>query len=271
MIRVGLDRLLDARAGRMWSGGDAMAWHPTRTVLGLTLPRSLTSESLGPLASLVERLVRVRREAQVLVLDLSRVLSSGCDEPAMASFQRFVVAPLSQHPTRVRQAALVGGSGLSQCALIGAVVAARPDFPWAVYPRLDAALAAVAPQTPPWVGEVVGAINSELTPLGLVSRVRAIIGDDPGVSLREVARRLSLAPRSLQRALERSATTFHDERMEVRLELAASRLTRTDEKVTTIAREAGYASLPHFLGIFRARFDLSPTQFRARHASEGRA
>jgi AraC-like DNA-binding protein len=108
-------------------------------------------------------------------------------------------------------------------------------------------------------------VNSELTPLGLVSRVRAVVGEDPTLSMRDVAARLAMAPRTLQRALSDAATTFHDERLEVRLELAASRLTRTTQKISAIAHEAGYASMPHFLSVFRARFGTSPRAFRQRH------
>lgn len=252
----------------MWSGGDAMAYSPERTVVGVTLPRSLTSDSLLPVANVVEQLVRDRREARVLVLDVSRVTPAGCDEASLASFQRFVVSPLTQHPDRVRFVAMVGAEGLAQCALVGAVVAAKPSFSWAVYPSLQLALSHVSEPAPTWVNEVVSAVRSELTPLGLVSRVRAVIGDAPNLSIREVAQRLSVAPRSLQRALSASATSFHDERVEVRLELAASRLARTNQKVSAIAREVGYASLPHFLTVFRARFGTSPRAFRARHAKE---
>lgn len=268
MLRVSLERLLDARDGRMWSGADAMAWSPERGVLGITFPRVLTTDTLLPMAAVVDRLIRERREARLLVLDASRVQPSGCDDAALASFMKFVVQPLVQHPGRVGFVSLVGGVGLSQCALIGAVVAARPPFSWATSPKLDVALRRVSDPSPSWVGEVVSAVNSELTPLGLVSRVRAVIGDTPDLSMTDVATRLSMAPRTLQRALAAAATTFHDERLEVRLELAASRLTRTTQKVSAIARDVGYGSLPHFLTVFRARFGTSPRAFRTRHRKE---
>lgn len=269
MLRTSLERLFDARGGRMWSGHDAMAFCPDRHLVGLTFPRLLSSDSLLPAATVVERLVRERREERAVVLDVSRVAPGGCDEAALSAFQRFVVQPLAQHPDRVRFLALVGGEGLSQCALVGAVVAARPSFSWALSPSLEAALRRVSEPPPSWVAEVVSAVKGELTPLGLVSRVRAVVGDAPTLSMAEVAKRLSLAPRTLQRALSAAATSFHDERLEVRLELAASRLTRTNQKVSAIAREVGYGSLPHFLSVFRARFGASPREFRARHARAG--
>lgn len=264
-----MERLLDARGGRMWSGRDAMAFCPERGVVGLTFPRLLTADSLLPAASVVERLVRERGEGRAVVLDVSRVSPGGCDEASLSAFQRFVVQPLAQHPDRVRFLSLVGGEGLSQCALLGAVVAARATFSWAVSPSLEAALRRVSEPPPAWVGEVVSAVKGELTPLGLVSRVRAAVGDAPWLSMAEVAKRLSMAPRTLQRALATAATSFHDERLEVRLELAASRLTRTNQKVSAIAREVGYGSMPHFLAVFRARFGMSPREFRARHAAGG--
>lgn len=271
MLRVALERVLDARGGRMWSGADAMVWCPTRDVVGVTFPRHLTADSLLPAATVVERLIRDRREARALVLDVSRVQPAGCDDAALTAFQRFVVFPLVQHPERLRSLSLVGGEGLSQCALLGAVVAAAKATSFVQAPRLELALRRLESPPPPWVGDVLSAVNGELTPLGLVSRVRALVGEEPTLPMREVARKLGLAPRTLQRALSDAATSFHDERLEVRLELAASRLQRTEQKVSAIAAEVGYGSLAHFLAIFRARFGHSPRAFRARLRKVGAA
>lgn len=262
MLRVPLDRLLDPRAGRMWSGHDLVLWHPTRAVLGATLPRRLSTDGVLPVASAVERLVRERRAAKTLVLDVSRVHSEGCDESTLSAFRRFVLDPLVQHPARLTQALLVGGKGFAQSALIGSFVLARPTFSWVMHERLDGALAELELEA----AEVLGAVSSELAPLGLVSRVRALIGDDPSLGLRDVARALSLAPRSLQRTLAESATTYAQERLDVRLEMAASQLMRTSEKTENIAHRVGYASLAHFLTVFKHRFGSSPREFRARHS-----
>lgn len=264
MLRVPLDRLLDPKAGRMWSGHDVMLWHPTRAVLGATLPRRLSADGLLPVASVAERLVRERRAAKTLVLDVSRVHAEGCDEPTLSAFRRFVLQPLAQHPSRIAKALLVGGESLAQSALIGSFVLARPGFPWALHDRLDAALAGLEVDA----AEVLGAVSSELAPLGLVSRVRALIGDDPSLKLRDAARALMLAPRSLQRTLADSGTTYGQERLDVRLEMAASRLMRTGQKAASIARDVGYGSLAHFLTVFKHRFGLSPREFRARHQKD---
>ncbi|MBK7857939.1 MAG: helix-turn-helix transcriptional regulator [Archangiaceae bacterium] len=265
MLRVGLDRLLDPRAGRMWSGADLMLWHPTRGVLGATLPRLITTDTLLPVASTLERLLRERRTPKTLVLDVSRVLPQGCDDAALASFRRFVVEPLAQHPARIARAVVVGRPSLSSSALVGCVTLARLPFAVHAHERIEAALE----QLDVPVSELLGAIASELAPLGLVSRVRALIGEDVDLGLRDVAMRLSVAPRSLQRALAAAGTSYAYERLDVRLELAASRLMRTSQKVSAIARESGYASLAHFLTVFKHRFGLSPAAFRARHQGGG--
>jgi hypothetical protein len=72
----------------MWSGADALAWCPERGVVGVTFPRLLTADSLLPAVTVVERLVRERREARVLVLDVSRVRPSGCDDAALSQIGR---------------------------------------------------------------------------------------------------------------------------------------------------------------------------------------
>ncbi len=264
MLRVPLSRLLDAsRAGSLWSDADMMGWHPVRGVLGFTLPRRLSQEALAPLVASIDRLARERRGPRELVLDASRLESEGLDGATLAAFRRGVLSPLLEHPTRVSRLLVVAGDGLAQSAIAGSVVLARPPFAVELHPSLDAALRRLQPRAS-WTSELLGAVHSELTPLGLVSRVRAVIGEEPGVSLRGAARRLSVAPRTLQRALSSAATTFADERLDVRLELAASRLRRSEQKVSAIAAEVGYASLPHFFTMFKNRFGVSPRVFRVR-------
>jgi AraC-like DNA-binding protein len=49
---------------------------------------------------------------------------------------------------------------------------------------------------------------------------------------------------------------------EVRLREAEQRLTRTDEKLSTIARACGFADANHLCKVFRRHYHISPGQFR---------
>lgn len=264
MRRVPLNRLLQGKPGSVWSGNDQMAWHPAPGVVGVSLARRLTAESIVPLSSIVHSVTRERPGLDTFVLDAGRVEADGCDEAALTAIERFVVEPLCSQG-KLRDLKVVASRGLGQTALVGAVALAKPRA-WAVYPQLDAVLQLLSGKAhpPSWADELLSTLNSELAPLGIVSRVRAELGENPGRSLDDVASRLNMPARSLQRALAEAATTFANERVDLRLELAASRLSKTPEKVKSIASEVGYQSLPHFVMMFRARYGLSPSAFRAR-------
>jgi transcriptional regulator GlxA family with amidase domain len=48
---------------------------------------------------------------------------------------------------------------------------------------------------------------------------------------------------------------------ELRLERARHLLAQGDRTITEIAMETGFASSQHFAGVFRRRFDRSPSEF----------
>ena len=56
--------------------------------------------------------------------------------------------------------------------------------------------------------------------------------------------------------------------MELRMEYAKNLLTLSDKSILEISEMAGYASVSHFIRIFREKNGISPLKFRKRHVSQ---
>jgi AraC-like DNA-binding protein len=88
----------------------------------------------------------------------------------------------------------------------------------------------------------------------------------PGLSVTDVARRMAVSPRYLQRILEKSGTSFTDRLNEVRLQRAFELLTRQQgqpRRISDIALQVGFSDISHFNRLFRARFGETPRAVRS--------
>ena len=77
-----------------------------------------------------------------------------------------------------------------------------------------------------------------------------------------VAARLGMSPRSLQRKIGASKTTFSTIRDEVRFELATSMLTQSNLSIGEIAYRLGYSEIASFTHAFSRRIGKSPKKVR---------
>lgn len=78
-----------------------------------------------------------------------------------------------------------------------------------------------------------------------------------------VAARLGMSPRSLQRSIGVSETTFSTIRDEVRFELATSMLAQSNLSIGEIAYRLGYSEIASFTHAFSRRFGRSPRMVRS--------
>lgn len=94
------------------------------------------------------------------------------------------------------------------------------------------------------------------------------VTEDPvvlrGLTLADVAQRLAVSTRSLQRYFERRGMGWRDYKRLRQLRHAMDLLLTTDARVADIADSVGFASASHFTMIFRRETGLSPVQWRAR-------
>ncbi len=85
-------------------------------------------------------------------------------------------------------------------------------------------------------------------------------GGRPDLSL--VAEILGMSPRTLQRRLQQSGSSYAEVLQEARFDLARSLLDDPDAKIIDVAMTAGYQSPQHFTRAFRRFTGLTPTRYR---------
>jgi AraC-like DNA-binding protein len=122
---------------------------------------------------------------------------------------------------------------------------------------LDAAYAHRRPTTPPEHGDEDD----------VVRRARAVLGDRlaEDLSLAAVARELGVSRGRLCRVFrQRTGTTMHAYRDQVRLRTALEALASPGRDLTQLALDLGYSSHSHFTDRFRRAFSVAPSAARAR-------
>ena len=83
------------------------------------------------------------------------------------------------------------------------------------------------------------------------------------LSLKELARRLSLSPRQTQRLLMSYYNkSFQEKKAEARMSAAAILLGDKKRTVSSVAEALGYSSLEHFSTAFRRYYGMSPRDYR---------
>lgn len=97
--------------------------------------------------------------------------------------------------------------------------------------------------------------------------IKEILAKDRNLSIHEIAHNQAVSPRYIQKLFEGAGTTFTDFVLALRLEAARSMLVSpryAQWTVTTISQEAGFGDLSHFNRRFKARYDETPSEVRAR-------
>lgn len=112
------------------------------------------------------------------------------------------------------------------------------------------------------LAEVV-AIASQ-TPALLTAATAAMRVDLAGATAEDVARRLGMSERTLQRRLADHESTFHKLLGDARIRAAQEQMLDGDDPLNAIAISAGFSSIQHFSTSFRRAIGESPSSWRRR-------
>jgi two-component system response regulator YesN len=105
----------------------------------------------------------------------------------------------------------------------------------------------------------------------LLRKIEAFLAEnkDAPVSLKAVAARVNLSPCHFCSVFKKqTGVTFSQYRLRQRLEKARELLAGGAQRVSDVAFEAGFESIPYFNRAFRKQYGCSPTAYRARQLGE---
>jgi AraC-like DNA-binding protein len=165
----------------------------------------------------------------------------------------------------VRQAQL-RPDGLVGAVLSGFAQIARLSYPDRVFGEIEEALAWLNVERREGVTLLaeLEAIRDEVGKgYPIVRKLRHELESAGSLVVTEVARRLGLSTRSLQRALREAGTTYRMELKAFRTR-RAQELLRGERNLAWIAGEVGFSTTQHFATAYRHATGETPTEWRAR-------
>ena len=87
------------------------------------------------------------------------------------------------------------------------------------------------------------------------------------VKIQQLAEDMKITPRQVNRVIHKMfGLSFTQKLTEMRLHWAVRQLTQTEKSVAQISRECGFNSYDYFFTCFRKQFQLSPGEYRLKHA-----
>lgn len=193
----------------------------------------------------------------VSIVDASRL--EAADEGAFTSIGRYVENHWDGLRRNVTRLALVRPDSLLGAVVAGAFEVMRKPYPVKVFPTVKASLR--------WLGAKglsLDGVYAEATGHSpVLGSLRAWLdGHLEGPPISEAARFLELSQRTLQRRLTAEDTSYERELMSARVRTAQRLLGSRDAKLSTIAVDAGFASLQQLNAVFKRVTGTSPRAWR---------
>jgi AraC-like DNA-binding protein len=158
--------------------------------------------------------------------------------------------------------------GFVAAILFGFQQLARLSYPDRVFNDVDEAMAWLEIEHQEGVlllDELDAIRNASCASHDIVQRLRQQLETSGCLAGPEVARRLALSTRSLQRALREAGTTYRLELKAFRLRRAQELLRQGDRNLSWIAEEVGFSSVQHFATAYRRAIGDTPSAWRMRN------
>jgi AraC-like DNA-binding protein len=201
------------------------------------------------------------------IVDCARL--DGADAGAFEALSRYVQDERERLARRVSRLALVRPQGLQGAVIAGFFGVTPPPYPVEIFADREAGLEWLGEADAAALGDALDAALASLTGEGpLLGALRArlrerVLDPDAGaLDLEPVARALALSDRTLQRRLKELGTTFQREVTATRLQEVQRRLLDTDDALTVIAVDLGFASPQHLSALFKKELGTTPSEWR---------
>lgn len=256
-----LKRFLERPLGRWFAGKSFVYWCATEELFGFCLwghPGQADIELLTR-ALVVELEPRIAAHCSLV----DTALLEAVDPQAFEGLQRYVAKNHAKLQTQVTRLALVRPAGLVGAVVAGFYQVLDSPYPTQVFGDLDSATRWLGAE-PSWAAELT-TLRSELSGVSpLLTQLRGVLQElGSSAEAGEVARRLSLSQRTLQRRLAELGTSYVHELTRHRMSTAQRLMLESQAPLTAIALDCGFASLAHFSAAFRKATGLSPSAWRA--------
>ena len=188
------------------------------------------------------------------------------DWPAFGVVSDFVRRRLTTLNRLVRKHAILVPPGLVGALVAGLLPLLGPSYPMRFFATSEEAQAWIdRPDLAAALEEALHLADEArgLTPL-LRSLRHRLDGALKHATVAMMARALGIAPRSLQRELERHRTSFRLELTRARVRAACLMLETSDDKIEAIARRSGWGTSSQMSSVFRRHVGETPAAYRAR-------
>jgi AraC-like DNA-binding protein len=188
------------------------------------------------------------------------------DLPAFGVVTDYVKSRLAEWSRRIRKHAVVVPQGVAAVFVAGLMPLVGTHHPLRFFSSMAEAMEWMdCPELLEVLDQIGPAVDEARGVSPMLRSLRAHLEANLGAATLETASQaLGLSPRTLQRELQREATSFTGELMQARLRAACALLEHSDEKVDTVARRVGSASSSQLSELFRRELGETPAMYRAR-------
>jgi AraC-like DNA-binding protein len=252
--------MLRSPAGRWIRAGVAILWCHSPSLCGASLWGRPTGEQARELLAFFDGYEALAPRFDIL-LDASRV--EGLDPDGVAVTLEWLRAHMQMLRTRIRARVGVIPQGFDGVTLSGIALAIGWDSPVRVVTDARAGMRILLPEGADPLSDEIGAIVERVrsAPPSLLALRGLLRAREGNVTLAEVAERLAMPARTLQRLLAEVDSSFRAEQAEARFAVASERLDKTDDKVAAIASRVGLSETGLTL-LVRARTGVTPAEYR---------
>jgi AraC-like DNA-binding protein len=236
-------------------------WYPRRGLTGFALRGTPDREQIQLLNRIMDIVITPVEDRHISIVDTG--LLTTVDPLAFRTMAEYLASRWPDFGRLIIKQALIRPSGFAGAVVAGFYEVIVPNYWVQLFSEPDAGLR--------WLGEdaelqLSAAISSARSCARsadpVLQQLRAVLQREPQrPRLNQIAGKLGLSERTLQRRLAASGTTFLRETHLAKLEAAQSLMLASRHNLTRIAIEVGFASVQHFSALFRKHVGQSPSEW----------